>query len=521
MSMNDKQKVAGWDRCIAPLAAFAAMSAFADVSLNGIFSDHMVLQREREVPVWGKADPGETVSVSFGGRQLRATADAKGRWEVKFPAMKWNATAQELSAKGAKNEVVVKDVLVGDVWLVSGQSNSEMSFGWGIINGEEEKAKAKDFPNIRAVKFEHRTSVFPIDDAPCCRKWQVATKDTLNGITAEGYFMVRELNEKTGIPMGILDDNWSGCRIEPFVNDVGLESVPQLKGHADRLKAHRANVAAWAERVVAAKTTGDYSAVGSFPEDSDWTRQYNAMIAPIVKFPIAGATWYQGCSNCGEGIEYAHKLVALAGGWRAAWGYEFPFYVVQLASFTDKTTDPAGGNGYARIRNAERIAAQTMIQKSGLAVAIDIGNAKDIHPKNKYDVGHRLALWARRDVYGEKDLVPSGPLYKEMKVDGSKARISFEYADSGLMAAEKGPDTPGVAPVSSPDGVLKGFAVAGADRKWFWAKAEISGSDVVVYADEVKEPVAVRYAHRANPMGDCNLYNKEGLPASPFRTDNW
>ena len=159
--------------------------------------------------------------------------------------------------------------------------------------------------------------------------------------------------------------------------------------------------------------------------------------------------------------------------------------------------------------------------KSGLAVAIDIGNAKDIHPKNKYDVGHRLALWARRDVYGEKNLVPSGPLYKGMKVEGSKARISFEYVGFGLMAAEKGPDTPGVAPVPSPDGVLKGFAIAGGDRQWHWAKATIEGDEVVVSSDKVKDPVAVRYAYRANPMGDCNLYNKDGLPASPFRTDNW
>ena len=504
------------------LFALAAASAFAEVKLNGIFSDHMVLQRDRAVPVWGTAAPGESVTVSFGGHGgLSAKADAKGRWEVKLPAMKWSAAAQELVVRGPKNSVVVKDVLVGDVWLVSGQSNSEMSFGWGILNGEEEKAKAKDYPNIRAVKFDHKTAVFPVDGEPCCRKWQVATKDTLNGITAEGYFMARELNKRTGIPMGILDDNWSGCRIEPFVSEEGLKSVPELKAFAERLDMHRANVIAWAERVVKAKATGEFASVGQFPEDSDWTRQYNAMIAPIVKFPIAGATWYQGCSNGGEGMEYARKLVALAGGWRAAWGYEFPFYVVQLASFTNKTTDPAGGNGYARIRNAERIAAQTMIPKSGLAVAIDIGNAKDIHPKNKFDVGYRLSLWARRDVYGEKDLVVSGPLYKGMKVEGGKVRLTFEHTGSGLMAAEKGPDTPGVAPVPSTDGVLRGFAVAGADRKWFWAKAEICGRDVVVSADEVKEPVAVRYAHRANPMGDCNLYNKEGLPASPFRTDNW
>jgi len=502
--------------------ALAATSAFADVSLNGIFSDHMVLQRDRAVPVWGKAAPGETVKVAFGGSSQQAKADAQGRWEVKLPAMKWNATAQELSAKGEKNAVTVRDVLVGDVWLVSGQSNAEMSFSWGILDGAAEMAKAKDYPNIRQVKFRHETLLFPSNGEPCCDKWKVATAETLKGITAMGYFMVRELNARTGIPMGILDDNWSGCRIEPFANEQGMASVPALKDDVARLRSQREAMFAWAERLLEARKTGDFGSVGGYRLESTWTQQYNAMIAPIVRFPIVGATWYQGCSNGGEGMSYVRKLEALVGGWRQAWGYDFPFYVVQLASYKAKTTDPVGGNGYAKIRNAERIAAQT-IPKCGLAVAIDIGNANDIHPKNKLDVGLRLSRWARRDVYGEKDLVVSGPLYKAMKVEEGKIRLSFDHVGSGLMAAVKGPDTPGVAPAECPldDCELKGFAIAGADRRWVWAKAEIDGKDVVVSAEGLNKPVAVRYAFRANPMGDCNLYNREGLPASPFRTDDW
>ena len=501
--------------------AVAASAAMADVKLMGIFSNDMVLQRGKPIPVRGTAEPGEEVTVEYAGKSAKATAGADGRFRAVLPPLEIEKEGKELVVSG-KNKIVLKNVVVGDVWLVSGQSNSEMSFSWGILNGKEEMAKAKDYPNIRAIKFHHQTSPFPMKNSPCnSGPWKVATEKTLPGITAEGYFMARELNAKTGIPIGILDDNWSGCRIEPFVCVEGMRLVPELKGDVAALENHQAAVTRWCEKVVARKTDPAAEA-GPMPGMPGWTGQHNAMIEPIVDFPICGATWYQGCSNGGEGMSYAKKLEALIGGWRAKWGYDFPFYIVQLASFTAKTTDPAGGNGYAKIRNAMRIAAQT-IPKTGLAVAIDIGNATDIHPKNKYDVGYRLSLWARRDVYGEKNLVVSGPLYKSMKVEDGKIRISFEHVGSGLMAAEKGPDTPGVAPtpLDPLEGKLKGFAVAGADKRWYWANAEIDGTDVVVSADEVSAPVAVRYAFRANPMGDCNLYNKEGLPASPFRTDDW
>ena len=505
-------------------AAFAALSsaALADVSVTGIFTDNMVLQRGKPISVCGKANPGEAVTVTYNGRKATAKASKEGLFKAILPALAVEKEGKELVVSG-KNKVVFRNVVVGDVWLVSGQSNSEMTFGWGILNGEAEKAKAKDYPNIRQIKFNHVTSPFPIVCEPCNQGgWKVATAETLNGITAEGYFMAREINAKTGIPIGILDDNWSGCRIEPFVCEEGLKTVPAFKSEHEKLIAAREQVAEWCCKVAALKAKGDtaYGKVGPMPEPPQWSLQHNAMIEPIVNFPICGATWYQGCSNGDEGMTYVSKLEALIAGWRAKWGYDFPFYIVQLASFTAKTTDPAGGNGYARIRNAMRIAAQT-IPKTGLAVAIDIGNADDIHPKNKYDVGYRLSLWALRDVYGMKDLVVSGPLYKGLKIEDDKARVSFDYVGSGLFAGEKGPDTPGVKPTATPDGKLRGFAIAGADRQWHWADAVIDGKDVVVSAKEVPAPIAVRYAFRANPMGDCNLYNKEGLPASPFRTDDW
>lgn len=513
-----------------PVSAFcisfcAAISALADACPNGIFSSHMVLQRGRPVPVWGAAAPGEPVSVSFAGVSHQTTADDRGRWEVSLPAMAWSAEPRELIVAGRTNKVVIADVLVGDVWLIGGQSNAEMAIGgsWGVGGAAqaEAEAKAADFPNIRHVKFRHEKAQFPQDGEPCCGNWQAADSKAFANITAMGYYFVRELNAKTGIPMGILDDNWSGCAIEPFVNDAGIAAVPEIAAEqAERLRRTREKLVEWAGRITAAQASGDYGQTGPMPEVSGWTQMYNAMVAPVTKFPIAGATWYQGCANGGDSEFYVKKLEALATGWRAAWGYEFPFYIVQLASYNAKTTDPAGGNGYARVRNAQRIALQS-IPKCGLAVAIDIGNATNIHPKNKLDVGLRLARWALRDVYGDKGIVVSGPLYNSMSVEGDSIRIAFDYAGSGLVTAEKDPNAGGVAPVETPGAELRGFAIAGSDKRWVWAKARIDGNTVVVSADDVKAPVAVRYAHRANPMGDCNLYNREGLPASPFRTDDW
>ncbi len=498
--------------------AIAAAAASADVTLSGVFTDNMVLQHGRPLPVWGKADPGESVTVTFLGNEAKAQADAAGDWEVRLPALPVVKDGTEFKVAG-KNSIVLTNVLVGDVWLVSGQSNSEMSFGWGIINGDAEKAKSKDYPNIRSIKFNHMTAPWPVKFRTAAQgPWHVAVGDVLNNVTAMGYFFAREINSRTGIPIGILDDNWSGCCIEPFICEEGIAKVPSLAGMADSVKKGREDIVNWAEKVRSAVASGNFDDVGQPPEAPFWTRQHNAMIEPIVRFPITGALWYQGCSNGGEGKSYADKLEALAAGWRAKWGYDFPFYIVQLSSFTDRTDDPAGGNGYARIRNAMRVAAQT-IPGTGLAVTIDIGNDRDIHPKNKYDVGYRLSLWARRDVYGEKDLVVSGPLYTGMKVEGSSIRLSFDHVGGGLMAGEKGPDTPGVKPTPTPDGKLRGFAIQGADGQWRWADAVIDGKTVVVSCADVAEPKNVRYAYRANPMGNCNLYNAEGLPASPFTTE--
>ena len=240
------------------------------------------------------------------------------------------------------------------------------------------------------------------------------------------------------------------------------------------------------------------------------------MINPVVPFGIKGAIWYQGESNGGEGDSYYHKMRALVNGWRKVWNQgDFSFYHVQLANWQKPNNEPAGGDGWAKVRMAQLQSLQ--IPNTGMAVTVDIGDAGDIHPKNKFDVGERLALWALRDNYGKKDLVVSGPLYKSLKVEGNKIRVSFDHVGGGLIVGKKDGRNP---TVEDKGGKLQRFAIAGEDKKWVWAEAVIDGPAVVVSSPDVPKPAAVRYAYSMNPEG-CNLYNKEGLPASPFRTDVW
>ena len=524
---------------ISAAALVCATGLRAEVSVSKVFGSNMVLQREKPMPVWGKAAPGEEVKVSFAGQEVAAKADEQGSWQVTLKPLALSKEARNLTVAGPANTNTFSNVLVGDVWLCSGQSNMEMNFKWGIYDGDKFKAEMSQYPMIRAMKLRHATKPGPEPyDVPVADKWAVAS-NYFPHITATGYFFARKLTQELDIPIGLIDDSWSGCRIEPFISTEGFHAVPALSTYADQLdgidpstekgkKTLMDIVAAarkWADAAEADIAAGRkiISAPPTMPNLNGITGQYNWMVAPLVKFPIKGTIWYQGCSNGGEGDEYADKTEGLVLGWRKAWGYDFPFYWVQLASYTAATQDPAGGNGYARVRDAQRKALR--IPQTGMAVAIDVGNANDIHPKAKLFVGERLALWALAKDYG-KDVVYTGPLFKSMKVDAdgleetASVRIEFDGVGSGLMTGKKNPlDNSPV--VADPEAKLEGFAIAGEDHKWYWADARIDGNAVVVSSPEVPKPVAVRYAFRANPMGHCNLYNKEGLPASPFRTDNW
>ncbi len=512
------------------LATGLAGAVLADVRLARVFTHNMMLQRDQPVRVWGWAAPGESVRVALAGKDAAATADAKGAWLAELPALK-QGEGLELAVTG-KNSLVLTNVIVGDVWLCSGQSNMEMGLG-GCLNAGDD-IKTADLPKIRRIKVSHTQSALPEAELPAATAWQVCTPQTVGGFSAAAFYFAREVHARTGVPIGILDDNWGGTQIEPWTAPAGMELVPALRdavaarsnaaaAYAAQLPGRLDEIERWVGSTRVALTNGvaipPAPVWPAHPGASGWGSMYHAMVSPIVSFPIKGALWYQGESNGSEGESYYHKMHALVGGWRKAWNQgDFPFYYVQLASFQSPVENPAGGDGWSRLREAQTRAMD--ITNSGMAVILDtvpLKEAGDIHPKNKYDVGMRLARWALNRDYAQKDVTVSGPIFKDMKVEGDKVRLSFDHAGTGLMAAAK----EGRAPAAEvAGGKLKRFAIAGADRKWVWAEAAIDGQGVLVSAPEVKEPVAVRYAFSMNPDG-ANLYNREGLPAAPFRTDAW
>ena len=452
------------------------LPAAADVRLPKIFTDNMLLQRNAVVRVWGWADAGEAVSAAMAGTTVATKADDKGQWALELPAIK-SGENLELTVQG-NNTVTLKNLVVGDLWVCSGQSNMAMVLKPCL--GAAEDIGAADLPKIRHLKIKNVKSGQPESDAQTAGPWQVCTPASAPGFTAVGFYFAREISQKTGVPIGIIDSNWGGTRIEPW-------------------------------------TPGEEPAAADAKPDRSGL--YNAMIHPLVKLPIKGALWYQGEANGGEGETYYDKMRALIGGWRKQWGQgDFPFYYVQLANYQAPSADPAGGNGWAKLREAQTKALS--IPNTGMAVIIDtvpLAQSGNIHPVNKSDVGLRLARWALARDYGAKELEVSGPLFKALMIEGDKARVAFDHTGSGLMLGQK--DGRG-AVVETKGDKLKRIAIAGADRKWCWAEAVIDNNTLIVSSPEVKQPVAVRYAFEMNPDG-ANLYNRDGLPAGPFRSDAW
>jgi sialate O-acetylesterase len=505
-----------------------ASATRADVRVSNLFADQMVLQRDMPAPVWGLASPREKVTVQFGEARVTADADANGRWIVKLPPMKASAVPRDLKITG-KNALTIHNVLVGDVWLCSGQSNMERSLA--NCDAPQDIAGA-NFPTLRRIKLEHRPLGTPAADVP--GHWEICSPQTAPGFTAVGFYFARQIQQEIGVPIGLLDVNWGGTRIEPWIPRCGFEQEPSLANilqdvtntrqrYRKALEKTLEPLEQWIPAARKALATPD-GAVPPMPwppgnPDSDPAfpmTLYNGMISPLVPFAIKGALWYQGESNVGDGSGYYEKMRGLVGGWRQVWSQgDFPFYFVQIANFEAPTRDPAGGGGWAQVRLSQLKSLQ--IPRSGMAVTIDIGDANDVHPKNKFDVGERLARWALHNDYGKPDLLVSGPLYLSMQVEDGKIRLRFDYVGSGLMVGRKEGRNP---TVEDRGGKLARFAIAGEDRKWVWADAVIDGDTVVVSNPAVPKPVAVRYAFSINPEG-CNLYNREGLPASPFRTDDW
>lgn len=619
----------------------------AVVKLPSIFSDNMVLQRDQTVNVWGWADKNEKVSVVFNGQNIKIKADKAGCWKVELSPMTFGGP-YTLKIQGKHNVVTKENILVGDIWLCSGQSN--MEFQVKQANNAKIEIESANYPQIRFFNVAQEMSFVPKNDFQ--GKWEVCSPLSVGNFSAVAFFFARKLYQETGIPIGIINSSWGGTDIETWTSlgsfnslpdkfktryknnpenvkeflqtnaenkiqyesalkfDLGLKEewyktstdisawrtllVPQIwispelvnvdgvvwvqydltlpataegKPAVIQLGKIDDNDDTWINGIKIGSTSGwDMSRIykvesgilkggtnrisvrivdtggggGIYGQNEDvflkidnkkytlagnWKYKiaesnlkynyvvnspnsypsllYNAMINPIIQFALKGVIWYQGENNAVNAYDYRTLFPNMITDWRMKWKQELPFYWVQLANYMDVDNEPREST-WAELREAQTMALS--LPKTGQAVIIDIGDANDIHPRNKQDVGLRLAINALNKDYGKKDIVFSGPLYKSMEIRGDKIIITFDYADYALESHSK-------------YGYITGFTIAGIDKKFVWAKAYIDGDKVIVYNDMIKKPVAVRYDWANNPDG--NLYNKEGLPTCPFRTDTW
>jgi sialate O-acetylesterase len=453
------------------LALFTTPAA-AVLKLPSLFSNHVILQRDREVPVWGWADPDAQVHVVIDGKTVETKAGQDGKWQVQIAPHEAGGP-YTLVVEAGSDRAQVDDVYFGEVWVASGQSNMQWSVSQSA-NAEEEISAAQ-FPEIRMFSVPREPAAKPQNDTT--GKWEVAAPESIAEFSAVGYYFARKLHQELGVPVGILHTSWGGTMAEAWTSREALEGKDEFAPILDRVEeqdAHQ-NRAAYL---------------------------YNGMVAPLIPYAVRGAIWYQGESNVGRAEQYASLFPTLIADWRSRWGQgDFPFYFVQLAPFRYGNTDP---ELLAELWDAQ-LKTLRSVPNTGMVVTTDIATTNDIHPPNKQDVGQRLALWALANVYGKEEVVYSGPIYKSHDVEGNQVRIDFEHAGEGLMARAYGE--------------LSQFTIAGEDKKFVPAQAEIRGSSVVVSSEQVQNPVAVRFAW--HDTAEPNLVNASGLPASPFRTDDW
>lgn len=494
------------------VVVFSAVAVMGDLKVPNIIGPNMVLQRDQKLPIWGWADGGEKITVTFAGQKKTIIADIEGKWKVSLdPVAAGGPFTMTISGK---ESITLKNILVGEVWLCSGQSN--MAFRVFQSNDKGKESAAANYPEIRFFTVGHVSKPEPQDNAD--GKWRVcAPGNAVNTFSAVGYFFGRDLHKELKVPIGLINSSYGGTPAEAWTPFETLKAdtdfSPVVSKYEDALKVfpeakkkYDAQFAKWKEEIQKARKSGKRPTTRppKRPYGPGFSGApgglYNAMIHPLIPFAIRGAIWYQGEYNVGRANQYCKLLSLMIAEWRKRWGQgDFPFGIVQLANYMAVQSDPGEHSSWAELRDAQ-LKTSRDVNNSGLAVIIDVGEEKSIHPRNKQDVGKRLALWALATVYGKKN-VYSGPIYDSEKVEGNKMRVSFKHTGSGLMCKGK---------------ELKGFAIAGKDGKFHWAKAEIDGNDVLVWSDQVSIPVTVRYGWANNPV--CNLYNKEGLPASPFRT---
>lgn len=524
--------------------------ARSEVKLPAMFADHMILQRDVSVPVWGWAKEGEEVVVEFAGQKKAATTDATGKWQVKLDPLAASAESREMKI-GSR---VIKDVLVGEVWLASGQSN--MGFPLSSAHNADQALAAAGDPLLRFFTVQNATASEPQNELR--GRWDLSDPNTAKAFSAVAYFFARDLRVKLGVPVAILHSSWGGTPAQawlsmdslhespPFENyaksyDAALIKHREVLAHPEKMDAYRQDLAQWQKEVAPAFNdamkswnAGPKSSpkpVPARPEPANPDPMdipspssrpgtpsviFNAKIAPLAGYAMRGALWYQGEANAGNGIEYRTLLPRLIGDWRKRWGQgDFPFLVVQLAAW-DMDKSPAPFHQWPWLREAQSMTVKT-VPNTALAVAIDVGNPADVHPKGKEPVGQRLTLAARKLAYGETQLVASGPVFREAKAEGATMRVTFTETGSGLTIGQAPWRADGTPPW--PTDKLVGFTLAGEDQQWHDAEAKIEGDTIIVSSPAVTKPVAVRYAWANSPR--CNLYNREALPAVPFRSDDW
>ncbi|MEE3055055.1 MAG: PA14 domain-containing protein [Planctomycetota bacterium] len=487
--------------------------AAADVRLPSVMDSHMVLQRDMPLKVWGFADKGEPVMVELAGARATTTADDKGEWIVTLPAMKAGGP-HKLTIAG-NNKITLDDILVGEVWIGSGQSN--MQWGVNASNNAGAEIAAANYPNIRLFLVPNVLSGIPNSDVKA--DWKACAPSTIPSFSAVLYYFGRHLHKELDIPIGLIASAWGGSLIEPWTPPPGFAGVKKVTGISDNVRTTQVayldalgktlvsptpQTKAWLEKALSAAKNDELlppAPAIALPGHAlaGWaspTSMYNAMINPLVPFAFRGAIWYQGESNLNDGMLYAHKKRALVEGWRKVWGHDLSFYWTHLAPYN------YGGDPGRLPRIWEAQQAATSIPGTGTTVITDIGNLRDIHPRNKQEVGRRLALVALAKDYG-RDIVHSGPVYKGMKIEGSKVRVSFSHTGSGLQSRDGKP--------------LSRFEIAG-DAGFVPATAVIDGGTVVVASDRVASPSAVRFGW--HQLAEPNLQNKEGLQACPFRTNS-
>ncbi len=514
-----------------------AFSISAEIRLGSPFQDHMVLQRDKPVAIWGWADKGEKVTVNINNQSASATTDENGKWMVYIPQMKYGGP-YTLKAVG-KNTITLNDIYIGEVWICSGQSNMVMTVAkedryWcGVYNEEQEVAKA-NYPLIRMYTVDFNTSDIPSDT--CTGLWEAVSPQTVGHMSAAAYFFARDIYEKHKIPIGLLVTAYGASTVETWTSEEAMKNNDRIKPLLEKYTAacedydsghaygrYTVQLEKWEKENGVTSTSDATDSARSQDVDAKPTTRkpskpknphkdqhspyvcWNAMVNPLVPYTLRGAIWYQGESNGVTANIYREQMEVMIKDWREKWALgDFPFYYVQLANRGNLEDTPANGGADALVREAQL--QNLWLRNTGMVVAIDNANPEkptDVHPKNKQEIGRRFALIARANVYGENKLVYSGPIYKSMDINGNKVKIEFDHVGSGLVAK---------------NGKLDGFAIAGKDGKFVWANGKIDGNTIILWSNEIEHPTTINYGFGRNPI--TSLYNKEGLPASPFRTND-